>query len=343
MKIGLARIYTKNSNLSYNFKTIEKFYNLACDRELTMVIFPRLALTGFPSDDKFLSTNFLKKVNDYTEKIIELTSGRSTRIILGNVFTENGHNSEKILIRDAAFFIGDGYVDELICRKEIAKDNPLDDYRYFDRNTYLKYFECEKKKFALLLSDDIFSNFNVLLVSDNKPDYIICLDSSTGKKNIEKQLLKLAKFSKVPLFYMNSSSYMNGNIFDGRIILLNEDFQISMDSIYGADEIVEFEIDCDDGSELLLREQPIYSLSILPILRKYFNRRKPVINVDTLEKNQYKFADECECVTFSARRANRNIKMIDIGDFINRKLFNGLNSKEKNLIISGIMDMLNKK
>ena len=46
MKLGFARLYVKNGDVEYNYSNIEKFYRKALGKDLDMVIFPRLSLSG---------------------------------------------------------------------------------------------------------------------------------------------------------------------------------------------------------------------------------------------------------------------------------------------------------
>lgn len=342
MKIGFARIYTKNSDLRYNFENIKKFYWEAVSKELEIVIFPRLALTGFSTNDSFLDNDYLENMLNYFKKIIELTASGETKILIGGISYENDYYENgdifKSTIKDSAFFIDDDYIDSTIFRKEIDKNNVLEDYKYFDKHDFLKFFEYKKKKFAVLLSDDIFSNFNVILVSDNKPNYIICLDSS-NRKNIEKQLIKLAKFSSAPIFYMNSTNCSDGNLFDGRIILVNEDFHIIMNNLYNRDEIIDFEIDCEDGTELFVKNNFEQNQSIIPVLKKYFGRKKVVIDIDKYQNYSFN-KKQCKLVTFSDENVDNTIEKIDIEKFISKKLYQKLNLKEKNIIKNRIIDIL---
>lgn len=342
MKIGFARIYTKNSDFKYNFENIKKFYFDAINKELEIVVFPRLALTGFSINNSFLNNDYLENMLSYFKKIIELTSGKNTKILIGGISYENDYYENgdifKSTIKDSAFFIDNACIDSTIFRKEIDKNNILEDYKYFDKHDFLKFFEYKKKKFAVLLSDDIFSNFNIILVSDNKPNYIICIDSS-NRKNIEKQLIKLAKFSGAPVFYMNSTNYSDGDLFNGRIILINEDFHIIMNNLYNRDEIIDFEIDCEDGTELFLKNNFEQNQSIIPVLKKYFGRKNVTLDIDKYQNYSFD-KKQCRLVTFSNKNINDMIEKIDIEKYINKELYHKLNSKEKDIIKNRIIDIL---
>lgn len=340
MKIGIARLFTKNCNIKYNFKIIEKLYNNAINLNLEIIIFPRLSISGFSINDKFLDDKFLEEVILYTEKLIELTENKKTKILIGTIYYEKDYqennNIFKKVLKDSAIFIDNSYIDDVVFRKEIDKLNILNDYRYFDKNNFLKNFEYQKKKFTVLLSDDIFSNFNVFLASDSKPDYIVCLDSSirdiTYKK---KHLIKLSKFVNAPVFYINNATNFNNYLFKGEIILINEDFEIVYSDIYKDDSIFEFEIDCEDGTELFIKNKKIENKTLYYLLKKIFGKNKIILDYNSITKTEIKdiekYSQNFELVSFDKKKID-GVKNIDIGNYVDAELYEKLDDSVKDIL-----------
>ena len=55
MKVGIARIYTKNNDFNYNIETIKNLYDKAEDSRIDLLIFPKLSITGFAIDENYLT------------------------------------------------------------------------------------------------------------------------------------------------------------------------------------------------------------------------------------------------------------------------------------------------
>jgi predicted amidohydrolase len=345
MRIGIARLYARSGQLEYNFKKIEELYGKALESKLEMVIFPRLSTSGFPINNNFNDDGYTEKLMEYLEKIISLTDGKETRMLLGSPLKETiGGEDGKIIgteLRDAALFINDGRVDTEIFRKEIDRANATEDYRYFDRHRFLKYFSHGNKKFMVLLSDDIYSNFNLFLVKDSEPNYVICLDSNTlrSPETRQKHLIKLAKFANSPVFYLNSASYHGGMLFRGEVILINEDFRVIFEDLYEDDKILPLEIDCEDGTEIFLRT-PHRNTSPLYIMEKYFNSDKITIDVNKLLDSELEHMKKTNCrmVTFD-KTIKYTAEFLDIADYINPKLFDRLTNGEQQIIRDKIVDL----
>ena len=307
MKIGIARLYTKNCNLNFNYKNVLKLYKEAIDNSLDIVVFPRLSFTGLNIDDNFNNKKFISSYIEYIKKLIDLTTGEKTKILIGNPCIED-------TFLDSVFFIDDGYIDSISSRKEINKNLTLNQFIY------------QKKKFTILISDDIYSNFNVFLVNDNKPDYIFCFDTSI--KNIEerkKQLIKISKFANCPVFYINNATIYNCNYFKGELILINEDFDIKHYDIYKKNEIFYFDIDCEDGTELFIDKNNSKSNFDISYLLK---KEKYLIDIENINKEDLKYIKDLKILD-----KDTILKYIDIN------LFNSLSIDSKNDIKDKISKM----
>lgn len=310
MKIGIARLYTKNCSLNFNYKNVIKLYKEATKNDIDIIVFPRLSFTGLNINNNFNNKKFINSYIEYMKKLINLTIGEKTKILIGNPCIED-------TFLDSVFFIDDGYIDSISSRKEINKNNIFNDYKYFDKNLTLNQFIYQKKKFTILISDDIYSNFNVFLVNDNKPDYVFCFDTSI--KNIEerkKQLIKISKFANCPVFYINNATIYNCNYFKGELILINEDFDIKHYDIYKKNEIFYFDIDCEDGTELFINKNNSKSNFDISYLLK---KERCLIDIKNINKEDLKYI--------------KNFKVLDeniISKYINIDLFNSLSEESKN-------------
>ncbi|MDR2777869.1 MAG: hypothetical protein LBB24_03810 [Rickettsiales bacterium] len=345
MKIGFARLYAKNARPEYNFQRIEDLYGKALENDLEIVVFPRLSLSGFSENDDFADENYLERLVEFLEKAVSITDGKKTKMLIGSPLRETSYGEDGETIRtelkDAVLFIDDGRVDTEIFRKEIDRTNVLEDYRYFDRHRFLKCFTYRNKKFLLLLSDDIYSNFNLFLVKDDRPNYVLCLDSDALRpiEVRQKHLVKLAKFANSPVFYLNSASYHQGMLFRGELVLINEDFKVLFEDIYGGDEIFSFEIDCEDGTELLIGNVD-KNTNPFHIMEKYFDSARITIDVDKFSDSELQrmAENDCEMVTF--RGGTRyNARFIEVTDYISAELLNRLTAREQCSIRDRIVDI----
>lgn len=314
LKIAIARLYTKNCCLEYNYENILKLYKEAIYAKVDIVVFPRLAITGLSINNKFFDKNFIDEYIKLLENLANETVGETTKILIGGICKEEETH-------DSVFFLDDGFVDNILSRKEISKDNIFADYKFFDKSLVLGQINYNKKKISTLISDDIYYNFNVLLVSDNKPDYIFCFDTSFEElEKRKKHLIKLAKFANAPVFYINNATMYQNKCFRGEMILINEDFEVKYEDIYKKDELFIFDIDCDDGTELFIeKNNSEANFDISYLLNKEMSR----IDVDILTKEEIKQFDKSKIVEFNDTLLKK---------YINLEIYNNLSVEAKDEI-----------
>lgn len=259
MKYAIASVFTNNDNYEYNFNVIKNFYENAIKNKADIIIFPRLALNGL-NNELLNSKEYIDKINDVFAEIIDLTKDKTTRILIGNIYYENEKIEDGIripaVLNDSAILIDNNCIEEIIKRKNITKNNILDDYKYFDKTLYLQNFDIENKNFSCLIADDIYENNNIFLLKDRKIDNLICLDSSVKhNSDILQRMELIAKFLNCNIIYINSATYYNNYYFDGSIILIDKAKNTTLNTNYKSDRIIYFEIEnnkikCEEKSDL---------------------------------------------------------------------------------------------
>jgi len=98
MKIALAQLNPIIGNIKYNAAKISRVIKICRNFNTNLVIFPELALTGYPPRDLLLREDFLKETEIALEKFIAPYS-TEVGIIIGAPVRENGnlYNSALVL------------------------------------------------------------------------------------------------------------------------------------------------------------------------------------------------------------------------------------------------------
>ena len=86
MNIALCQINPTVGAINQNKKNILDSYNRALDSKADIVVFPELALIGYPPQDLLLRDRFIKNANNALEEIAQKSS---VPIILGNTLVED--------------------------------------------------------------------------------------------------------------------------------------------------------------------------------------------------------------------------------------------------------------
>ena len=81
LKIGLAQINSRVGDLQFNLSKISNLISLAKKRNVDLLCFPELALTGYPPEDLLLNNKFLKSIDAAVKNLEKITNGIS--VIVG--------------------------------------------------------------------------------------------------------------------------------------------------------------------------------------------------------------------------------------------------------------------
>ena len=271
-----------------NKQTILDCFEEAEEKEADILIFPELALTGYPPEDLLLRESFVGKNFAVLEELAEFSS--STSGVIGFVdrnFDDNHTDKQKRDIANAAAIIQNGDVKGIYHKCFLPNYSVFDEARYFAKgNNPGNVFWYEDIGIGISICEDIWiedgpSSQQV----ENGASLIININASPydqNKTDLRKELVvKQAKKLGVPIIYLNMVGGQDELVFDGGSFVVDGKGEI----IYQAQQFEEelFYIDLD----LEVKEQP--KGSILEIRQKVSELDLPQ-SAQLLSKNESLYA-----------------------------------------------------
>ena len=250
-----------------NKQTILDCFEAAEEKEADILIFPELALTGYPPEDLLLRESFVGKNFAVLEELAEFSS--STSGVVGFVdrnLDDNHTDKQKRDIANAAAIIQNGDVKGIYHKCFLPNYSVFDEARYFAKgNKPGNVFWYEDIGIGISICEDIWiedgpSSQQV----ENGASLIININASPydqNKTDLRRELVvKQAKKLGVPIIYLNMVGGQDELVFDGGSFVVDGKGEI----IYQAQQFDEelFYIDLD----LEVKEQP--KGSILEIRQK---------------------------------------------------------------------------
>ena len=250
-----------------NKQTILDCFEAAEEKEADILIFPELALTGYPPEDLLLRESFVGKNFAVLEELAEFSS--STSGVVGFVdrnLDDNHTDNQKRDIANAAAIIQNGDVKGIYHKCFLPNYSVFDEARYFAKgNNPGNVFWYEDVGIGISICEDIWiedgpSSQQV----ENGASLIININASPydqNKTNLRKELVvNQAKKLSVPIIYLNMVGGQDELVFDGGSFVVDGKGEI----LYQAQQFEEelFYIDLD----LEVKEQP--KGSILEIRQK---------------------------------------------------------------------------
>ena len=91
MRVALAQINPTVGDLEGNVALLGKFYRKASEVGADVVVFPELALTGYPPEDLLLRREFVTRAMSSAEEVVQDLIDSGTVAIFGTPFIEQGN------------------------------------------------------------------------------------------------------------------------------------------------------------------------------------------------------------------------------------------------------------
>lgn len=223
MKIALAQFNFLIGDFDYNKRRILEGIRTAADRGAELVVFPELALTGYPPRDFLEFTDFVDRCEASMQQIA--LNCRDIAAIIGSP-SRNRSGKGKPLF-NSAWFLNKGKVEFIANKSLLPNYDVFDEYRYFEPANGFGYVDFKGLRLALTVCEDIWNTAEVPMysfspldqVQNIQPDIIINISASPFNYNqsvLRREVLRTnaLKYGK-PIVYVNHTGAQTELIFDG--------------------------------------------------------------------------------------------------------------------------------
>ena len=235
-----------------NKQTILDCFEAAEEKEADILIFPELALTGYPPEDLLLRESFVGKNFAVLEELAEFSS--STSGVVGFVdrnLDDNNTDKQKRNIANAAAIIQNGDVKGIYHKCFLPNYSVFDEARYFAKgNNPGNVFWYEDVGIGISICEDIWIEEGPSLQQvDNGASLIININASPydqNKTDLRKELVvNQAKKLGVPIIYLNMVGGQDELVFDGGSFVVDGKGEILYQAQQFEEEIFYIELDLE--------------------------------------------------------------------------------------------------
>ena len=276
MKIGICQINPTVGAINKNKQLILENYNRSISLGAELVVFPELALTGYPPQDLLLREQFLKRTANALDEIAKQTS---TPMILGSTLVDNSD------LFNCSFLCENGKIVGYYKKILLPTYDVFDEDRYFKSGSEPSVFELaisgQSKRIGLQICEDLWDhNYSKDLAESIKEigaDIIINISASPfgDDRLIERSNLIKAKAQKtrLPFVYCNMVGSQDELIFDGQSLVYGPDGNlIAKGKAFEEDLLI---VDLKETNQINLprmkREESLYKALILGV-KDYFSK-----------------------------------------------------------------------
>jgi NAD+ synthase/NAD+ synthase (glutamine-hydrolysing) len=258
VKIGLGQINPTIGDFSGNSRKIVEFARRAHAMGASMVLFPELAVCGYPPRDLVEKPAFVSKGQETVCKIArEVPEITAVCGFVSPAVVETGKR-----VMNSAAVLRDGKVQFVQSKMLLPTYDVFDELRYFDPASSQQVIHCGSEKLALTICEDAWNDkhfwhrrlykvdpvdellragANIVLNISASPFHI-------GKRELRRNMLEtVARDNRVPVVFVNQVGGNDSLIFDGSSFVLAPDGRIVAQAKSFEEDLVLFDTETLQG------------------------------------------------------------------------------------------------
>ncbi|MBL4742633.1 MAG: NAD+ synthase [Idiomarina sp.] len=182
-----------------------------------IIVFPELAITGYPPEDLLLREDHQRAVDNAVEQISAAASDCVVMVGHPSRVGEQLFNSLSVLHR--------GECLQRYHKQRLPNNGVFDEQRYFVPGHKSEVFEWQGKRIGLMICEDLWHPQPLQQLLDDEVDAILSVNASPYQIDKHQQRLgvlrqRVAEIGK-PVIYLNNCGAQDELIFDGHSLVLS--------------------------------------------------------------------------------------------------------------------------
>ncbi|RDH81310.1 MAG: NAD+ synthase [endosymbiont of Galathealinum brachiosum] len=204
-------------DIKANARKIISQSHLAKQAGADIVIFPELALSGYPPEDLLMRQGFINQIEAAINEIAINTAGLI--VVFG---APRLHQHE---LFNAAVVCSEGKVTGEYHKYSLPNYAVFDEKRYFQSGKEPLLIEIKQQKIGIIICEDAWFDEPVQKAKDAGAQAIVILNASPYHRNKHQQRLDMLrhrqKQAALPMFYLNLVGGQDELVFDGDSLVMN--------------------------------------------------------------------------------------------------------------------------
>lgn len=239
IKVALAQINPIVGDLRQNSLKIINFIGKARQKGADLVVFPELALPGYPPEDLLLKKHFIAK---NAQALNSIKKECKNIVALVGFVEKKGQ-----VIYNSSALIRNGRISGIYRKNILPNYGVFDEKRYFSPGRSISVYTIKGYTFAVTICEDIWDERFIDSLKKKSPDFIVNISASPfhlGKVSIrEKVLSSAAKKIESFVFYCNLIGGQDTLVFDGTSKVVSPAGKLIAFSERFAEDVLIFDFD----------------------------------------------------------------------------------------------------
>ncbi len=244
VRVALAQINPVVGDLDGNTRKIVSYIKKAGKLKADIVVFPELAITGYPPEDLLLKPQFIKDNIKALNKAMAVTRGITA--VIGFVDGDSG------TLYNSAAIVSNGKLLDVYHKNQLPNYGVFDEYRYFQTGKRYPVYKLGGITFGINICEDMwFDDGPAKVQVMSGADLIININASPyhlGKASFRKKMVysRVSK-NKVAIVYINMIGGQDELIFDGGSFVVDSTGKTLVSAKQFAEELVTVDIEINSS------------------------------------------------------------------------------------------------
>lgn len=217
MRIALAQLDFLVGDLAGNAARVKRCVDEARGHRADIVLFPELALAGYPPEDLLLRPGFLRQAHEVLDALVPELHGPD--VVLGHPWEQEGRR------HNAVSWIRDGRVLGRYFKRCLPNYLVFDERRYFEAGSEPLVIERDGRQVGVIICEDAWEPGPARMAREAGAELLLVPNASPYRE--DKQSAREGMFAArhaetgLPMVYCNLVGGQDDLVFDGRSMLMN--------------------------------------------------------------------------------------------------------------------------
>lgn len=211
LTVALAQLNMLVGDIEGNAQKIITTTREQADAGADLVVFPELALTGYPPEDLLLRPDLMVRVNVQLDLIAQVS--HKTAVLVGHPWPEGG------TLYNALSVYAEGRLLIRYYKQKLPNYGVFDELRYFSAGDKNALLELNGVRLGLLICEDLWFDAPVDALHAAGAEVIVSINASPydqEKPQVRQRLLEgHCRRTGLPLLYLNQIGGQDELVFDG--------------------------------------------------------------------------------------------------------------------------------
>ncbi len=243
LKFALAQSHFRVGDIAANAEKMRTLATQARDNGADVIIFPELALLGYPPEDLLLRPSLAERIKSALTALSDISD---IVMIVGypHVDYHGTFNSAAIL--------HNGQQKGFYHKQNLPNYGVFDERRYFDKGRNQVLFDYQGVTIGLLICEDLWIEEPIAALKEQGADLVVTINASpfeTDKQNSRYALLReRARAQQLPIIYVNCVGGQDDLVFDGGSMVVQSDGRIAHEAPRFLEHLIYASYDSDQKS-----------------------------------------------------------------------------------------------